>query len=150
MFPFTDSLDVGSQHNLSLHLYVEDLILKFVGQTIGMTSDMNWHKTLNMSSILMTTRGQMLVLLVMLALTNCVVSSQRCVALCHRSEADSLCKRCRFREPMRFGKRSNKQTFREPLRFGKRLEDYTDYVLDKRSVSLTPGLIRLLMARYSE
>lgn len=52
-----------------------------------------------------------------------VVSSPRCVALCHRSEEGSLCKRCRFREPMRFGKRAEKSVFREPMRFGKRLED---------------------------
>ena len=34
-----------------------------------------------------------------------------------------MCKRCRFREPMRFGKRSqdnNRNLFREPMRFGKR------------------------------
>lgn len=128
----------------------------------AMSADSNWRKTMDMSSLLMTTRGQLMVLLIVLALTSCVqqvLSSPRCVALCHRSEADSLCKRCRFREPMRFGKRSDKQAFREPMRFGKRLQrldeypdssDPSDTTFDygqqyKRSVTLSPRLIRVLM-----
>ena len=99
-----------------------------------------------------------MILLILLALTSCareVLSSPRCVALCHRSEADSLCKRCRFREPMRFGKRSDKQAFREPMRFGKRLQrldESSDTTYDnglqyKRSVTFRPQLIRILMDR---
>jgi len=106
---------------------------------------------IDMRSLLMTTRGQLLMLVIVLALTCCaqeVMSSPRCVALCHRSEADSLCKRCRFREPMRFGKRSDKQSvFREPMRFGKRVNSYG--YQHKRSVTSLP-LLRLLMSRIED
>lgn len=40
----------------------------------------------------------------------------RCMSICRRNE-QSLCQRCLFREPMRFGKRA--ATFREPMRFGR-------------------------------
>ncbi len=100
-------------------------------------------------SFLTTTRGQLITIFVILALTCCVeevLSSPRCVALCHRSEEDSLCKRCRFREPMRFGKRSDKNAFREPMRFGKRLE--VDYGIDDNvSVNMSP-ILRLLLSKY--
>ena len=121
----------------------------------SMSRRTNWSKTLDITSIVMTTRGQLVILLILLALTTCVrqVLSSRCGALCRRSEADSLCRRCRFREPMRFGKRSDKQAFRVPMRFGKRLQrldessDTTfDYGLQyKRSINYSPQLIRLLM-----
>ncbi|KAI2807651.1 hypothetical protein RDWZM_005145 [Blomia tropicalis] len=45
--------------------------------------------------------------------------SSRCLNICRRDE-ESLCRRCLFREPMRFGKRTNTLAFREPMRFGKR------------------------------
>ncbi len=99
-------------------------------------------------SFLATTRGQLIMIFIVLALTCSVeevFSSPRCVALCHRSEEDSLCKRCRFREPMRFGKRSDKNAFREPMRFGKRLE--VDYGIDDNvSVNMSP-ILRLLMSK---
>ena len=140
-----------SIHNRLLHHFVSTLYTHINCRVNQL--EMTWRKPLDMSSLLMTTRGQMLVLLIVLALTSCVrevLSSSRCITTCHRSEEDSLCTKCKFREPMRFGKRSNKQTYKEPLRFGKRLQDFTDYGLDKKSVSLTPRLIRLLMAADSE
>ena len=168
MFVFRHSFDDYSQHYsqpnqniirrnaITLHSF-STLIVVFVIQSILnyklMSTDIHWRKTWDMSSILMTTRGQLTILLAFLALTSCmreVLSSPRCVALCHRSEMDSLCKRCRFREPMRFGKRSDEQAFRVPMRFGKRLENFDDFNNGfndyKRSVALNPKLLRLLMS----
>ncbi|OTF73996.1 hypothetical protein BLA29_013450, partial [Euroglyphus maynei] len=56
-------------------------------------------------------------------------SSFRCLSICRRNE-ENLCKRCLFREPMRFGKRNSMRSsssallFREPMRFGKKRADF--------------------------
>lgn len=51
-----------------------------------------------------------LIIFATMSTTSSAVRPLRCYTLCTRSESDLRCRRCRFREPMRFGKRVDPST----------------------------------------
>ncbi|RWS31596.1 hypothetical protein B4U80_01653 [Leptotrombidium deliense] len=63
-------------------------------------------KRTNVSSGLCQFSLKLVVILVIVCVSLTSGSTYRCFSPCRRSEDDFGCRRCRFREPLRFGKRS--------------------------------------------
>ena len=143
----TKSLRIEFYHLLSFFFFFWTLKRAFIQLKLLVIINHQSSMVLSKSFIIMN--KPIIYIIIILVLLHNLISLAvsypfpRCISVCHRSEDDRMCKRCRFREPMRFGKRSqdnnNKNLFREPMRFGKRkLINYNSFDDDNNYLLFLP------------